>query len=104
MCMRIRLSQLRQIIREELRMRDLRHSMNEAGYEEGFPVVEADVPYPGFVPGPRLQQLIDAEQAWLSDDGSEYVGRASDGTIVGFGTSPEGIEKYLQTNPTPDTW
>jgi len=34
----------------------------------------------------------------------EYVGIASDGVEVGLGSDPDGVEKYLVANPTPDCW
>ena len=39
-------------------------------------------------------------------DGSEYVGRASDGIEVRLGhvTMPESTEAYLKAYPTPKDW
>jgi hypothetical protein len=55
-------------------------------------------------PGPLLAALIAADVARWDDFFSDYVATASDGTLVGFGCDPAGIERYLATHPTPDTW
>ena len=52
----------------------------------------------------KLQEYINNGTIWIEDD--EYVGKASDGIIVGLGSvgEEERMERYLKACPTPDKW
>ena len=53
---------------------------------------------------PTLNLLINQGAVWI--EGSEYVGKASDGAIVALGhkDEPETAESFLSRRPTPDCW
>ena len=51
-----------------------------------------------------LEKLLAEGIIWVEE--LNYVGRASDGVIVGLGAvgHEKALELYLATHPTPDTW
>ncbi len=53
---------------------------------------------------PTLDALIALGTVWIED--CDYVGRASDGTVVSLGSVYDagGTEGYLCEYSTPDTW
>ena len=53
---------------------------------------------------PTLDALIKQGTVW--QEGYQYLGRASDGTVVSIGTTnyERNAEYYLAANPTPDLW
>lgn len=55
---------------------------------------------------PTPELLLANGTIWVSDDHSEYVGNASDGTEVnlGYEFEKDATERYLVAHPTPDTW
>lgn len=57
--------------------------------------------------GKQLQALIDAGHARI--DGTQVIGKASDGTEVVLGDTARmrdnvALAVYLKSHPTPDTW
>ena len=44
------------------------------------------------------------EKGLVRFDGNLWVGKASDGVEVILGHTSESAERYLASNPTPDTW
>lgn len=52
----------------------------------------------------NLEKLLLSGDVWI--EGTDYVGRASDGVIVSLGRTDErlSVEAYLETNPLPKNW
>lgn len=58
-------------------------------------------------PGTQLKALIDAGHARI--EGTQVIGKASDGTEVLLGDTARlrdnvALAAYLKSHPTPDTW
>lgn len=53
---------------------------------------------------PLLDALIESGVARKAADGSCIEGLAGDGVWVQIGNAPGDTERFLDSNPTPDTW
>lgn len=56
------------------------------------------------IPTPLLDSLLASGVVWV--EGSDYIGRASDGVVVSIGIvgMERTAEDYLKIHSTPDTW
>lgn len=52
---------------------------------------------------PVLDMHVKDGIIWWDEEGREYVGKADDGTEVGFGEA-EDAERYLKHSPLPVMW
>ncbi len=52
----------------------------------------------------KLQELINSGTVRYDSEDMEYIGKASDGTEVSFGSDESQVNKYLENRPNPEQW
>jgi hypothetical protein len=65
--------------------------------------IKIDVPFRTcFLKHVKNSLAVNRKDVWIEK--GEYVGRASDGTIVSLGLDKLEVERYLRSYPNPTDW